>query len=283
MAPKETKGRSFIKFPRAKQPEHNGEYFIQDENIRFNRKEGSVPNLPESHSRSTIVKALMGEDASSGNALELARAHNALVLKNMGGRVCGPSGGKVINLGLPRTGTKVITEVLKQVGYNACHQIRDWKMSDVKSYAHDPMNSASESIRAGLSTCDALSDIPVYGIWRSLMSTEQNARFVLTTRDMHPWLVAIEALFEFWEPKLRKDYGAFHSWYFNSAVYNKDAFSATFRSHHEDILKALGDRVLVLPFSMPDDEKLSKLMEFTGCESMQSQVVYPTKPESYAW
>lgn len=51
-----------------------------------------------SHSRSTIVKALMGEDASSGNALELARAHNALVLKNMGGRVCGPSGGKVFFL-----------------------------------------------------------------------------------------------------------------------------------------------------------------------------------------
>lgn len=36
--------------------------------------------------------------------------------------------------------------VLKQVGYNACHQIRDWKMSDVKSYAQGSLACSPQEL-----------------------------------------------------------------------------------------------------------------------------------------
>mmetsp|Transcript_31534 Transcript_31534/g.52983 ORF Transcript_31534/g.52983 Transcript_31534/m.52983 type:complete len:291 (+) Transcript_31534:245-1117(+) len=224
-------------------------------------------------STTQLVGVLMGEDTTM-DIQEAARIHNANV-KNPGGG-CSAKGGKVFNFGLPRTGTLSLTDVTKQIGFaNNCHQITDWQWKDVQEFNLDV--ERGDSIVDAVEKCDAMSDIPTYGMWRSLAKAYPTARLILTTRGVEEWLSSTQKLLNFWAPRLRADYGDFHAWYFGNGTWEREPYRANFRKHHQEILEALGDRVLVLASEMSDEEKVSSFLQFMGCK-VKTPITFATKP-----
>mmetsp|Transcript_13064 Transcript_13064/g.15759 ORF Transcript_13064/g.15759 Transcript_13064/m.15759 type:complete len:307 (-) Transcript_13064:355-1275(-) len=240
-------------------------------------------SVEESHG-GEFLKVLMSQSNNSSEAgttfLEAARAHNKL-LKPAGGGCSGKR--RVFNIGLPRTGTLSLVDVFKTLGMGtkACHQFPDWQWKDVRAFVDDHTAKAP-SVRAGMKKCMHLGDIPTYGMVESLAKAYPRSAFVMTTRELDTWLSSTEKLLAFWVDKLRGDYGHYHKWYFGTKTpaWEREAWTQGYMRHHQKALNLIGDRLLLIPTSMPDDEKMKQLSWFLNCNS---KVKYAKKHVGNKW
>lgn len=202
--------------------------------------------------------------------LEKAREHNAMV-NVLGGGCSGDNHVKVFNIGLPRTGTRTVSNVFSYfMGNRSCHQFPEWTWADVQAFQKDPNNESlrASTVEASFAACDHLGDVPTYGLTRALHAKFPTARFVLTIAALDSWLVATEELMSFWAEKLGDEYTSFHSWFYGTPDKNWDKakWAAAWEAHHTDVLGMLGTHVLVLPTKMPKQEQVDEISRVLGCK-----------------
>jgi len=83
---------------------------------------------------------------------------------------------KIWCLGLSRTGTTTLTEVLKKAGYNHIHYPTDEQMYDMNN--------------------DGCGDIPVIPVYQDLDKKFPNSKFIYTVRDKESWLRSMHPYLE---------------------------------------------------------------------------------------
>lgn len=93
--------------------------------------------------------------------------------------------GKIFGIGLSRTGTKSLTAALARLGYKAGHY--DVSVRAVRLGDREPVLD-HDLIR----DWDALTDIPIAAVYRTLDRDFPGAKFVLTVRDERSWLASCE-------------------------------------------------------------------------------------------
>lgn len=83
---------------------------------------------------------------------------------------------KIWCLGLSRTGTTTLSEVLNKVGYRHIHYPTDEQMLDMNN--------------------DGCGDIPVIPVYKQLDKKFPNSKFIYTIRDKDAWLKSMEPYLE---------------------------------------------------------------------------------------
>jgi len=83
---------------------------------------------------------------------------------------------KIWCLGLSRTGTTTLSEVLNRVGYRHIHYPTDEQMLDMNN--------------------DGCGDIPVIPVYKELDRRFPNSKFIYTIRDKESWLKSMEPYLE---------------------------------------------------------------------------------------
>lgn len=100
--------------------------------------------------------------------------------ERLGGARRGP---RIFGIGLSRTGTTSLHEALQVLGYKSAHYLPD---SRVAAYLeHGGALRLDE-----WSAYEAVSDVPVCGLFRELDQSFPHARFILTTRALGGWLAS---------------------------------------------------------------------------------------------
>jgi hypothetical protein len=89
---------------------------------------------------------------------------------------------KVLGIGLGRTGTQSLTKALEVLGYRAKHCPQFYL--DDRGYLCISQRDIDEY--------DALTDEPCILIYKDLDRQYPGSRFILTVRDMQPWLRSVE-------------------------------------------------------------------------------------------
>jgi len=170
------------------------------------------------------------------------------------------------------------------MGKASCHQFPNWSWKEVEAFNKDPKGAKAKQVRASIQQCSHIGDIPTYGMAPALKAAYPQARFILSTRGLDGWLASTEKLINFWSPKLRNDFGQFHSWYYNTPNehWQKEGWKAGFMRHHEEMLALLGTDVLILPIEMPNLEKLEEVQRFLGCK-LKGQMTFARKHVGNNW
>jgi len=115
----------------------------------------------------SIVKALSLGDMDPESAIVAAKAHNQYTKSFEEG--CRKHFSKIVNLGLPRTGTLSFIRVMERnFGLSSCHQLpNNWPeyLNEIELWKKYPHRIKSKLKRA-LSKCVAFADIPNYALYR---------------------------------------------------------------------------------------------------------------------
>lgn len=160
---------------------------------------------------------------------------------------------KVFGIGLSRTGTTSLTRALQILGYRAVHFPADPQtQAQLTEFLRAPADTLGLSL---LDSVDALTDTPVAATYQALDRAYPGSSFVLTTRQMEPWLASCDA---YWESFLyglyAEDPDAPYVRLVNRFVYGTDrferqAFTAAYLRHEAEVRAYFnarpGDCVLV--------------------------------------
>lgn len=163
-----------------------------------------------------------------------------------------PTPPKVFGIGLSRTGTTKLHAVLTELGYDSRHFVPelfdppDWSVAD---------------------EADALMDFPIQHLFKELDQRYPGARFVLTTRDLDPWLESMRWMFKHgpalwgWDSKtheyLRRLYG--------TTRYRRARLTERWYAYHTDVDDYFAGRegdILILDIS--DGFDTDALCDFLG-------------------
>jgi len=219
----------------------------------------------------SIISALRLGDEDPERAVALAKAHNEYTQSFDKG--CRKHFSKIINLGLPRTGTLSFIRVMDEnFGLRSCHQLpNNWPeyIDEIELWKNNPYRVKSRLKRA-LSQCIAFADIPNYALYHSFEVRYPSARFVLTTRGLDSWLNSTEVLMKLWEGKMSKERLKFIKKFFGvrkNLGWGREEYTATWANHTKMVLKHFGSRVLLLPVEFSDLDKIKALSAFTGCHA----------------
>ncbi|MEZ5777832.1 MAG: sulfotransferase [Paracoccaceae bacterium] len=98
------------------------------------------------------------------------------------------SGGKVFGIGLSKTGTTSLYAALDLLGYRAA-TFRHMRELGLKSWL------SGDFSRDWFASFDAVTDLPVGTWFRELDERYPGSKFILTARDVEPWLASVERQF----------------------------------------------------------------------------------------
>jgi hypothetical protein len=105
---------------------------------------------------------------------------------------------KIFGIGLSRTGTHSLGSALTTLGFRSVHFPCDSATRE-EIYRHFAAGAASLRLSL-LDLVDAVVDTPVTCVYKALDQRYPGSRFILTTRDMAPWLNSCE---RYWSQTLR--------------------------------------------------------------------------------
>lgn len=223
-----------------------------------------------------LVDALRDGDSNPTRSIVASSNHNRNVISSNGG--CRNRGPKLVNLGLPRTGTLSFIKVMEDnFGLKACHQLPfHWQryLKEIETWKDKPYKIGL-NLRKALRSCVAFSDIPNFALYRSFESQYPSTRFVMTTRGQASWLNSTEVLMKLWKGRIAQSQLRFIQSFFgvdNSVGWGRAEYIETWERHTLEVLKHFENRVLLLPVEFSDSEKLAALSTFIGCTP--KQVVY---------
>lgn len=148
--------------------------------------------------------------------------------------------GKILGIGLQRTGTTSLYFALKELGvkaapnaiplfYNQNHKI-------IRNY-------------------DAFMDNPVPLLYQQIDQRIPECKFILTTRSQDSWLKSVQWLFEkdlkTLNPELQKVANDIHQSFYGTQLFDKTIFISKWQAYHREVLQYFENRkkdLLVLDF-----------------------------------
>ena len=220
-----------------------------------------------------LLEALRNGDSDPSSSVAAAIAHNRRVLSTKGG--CHRRGPKVVNLGLPRTGTLSFVKVMENnFGVRACHQLPfHWEeyVKEIEIWRDDPRRIGSH-LKRSLRSCVAFSDVPNFALFRSFETRYPSTRFVMTIRGQDSWLNSTEVLMKLWKGRIPEPRLHFIQEFFkvdNKVAWERDKYIDVWEHHSREVLEHFRNRILLLPIELPDYEKLKALSAFLDCSPGQ--------------
>lgn len=217
----------------------------------------------------SVVKALSLGDTNPEISIAVAKAHNQYTHSIEKG--CKKYFSKIVNLGLPRTGTLSFIRVMEQnFGLRSCHQLpNNWPgySDEIALWRKNP-HKIKPKLKRALSQCLVFADIPNYSLYHSFDIRYPTARFVMTTRGLDSWLNSTEVLMRLWEGKMEKARILFIKKFFEvdgKLGWGREEYTATWLRHTRTVLEYFGNRILLLPIELSDSDKINALSAFTGC------------------
>jgi len=141
---------------------------------------------------------------------------------------------KVLGIGLGRTGTTSLARALELLGYRAKH-CPDFWLDDAVELIISP-----DDVR----DFEALTDEPLIPIFRQIDRDYPGPRFILTVREMGPWLTSIEnngnALREH---RVRLPaVPVLHETLYGTATFDREAYAAAHLRHVREVREYFADR-----------------------------------------
>src|ERR671913_366476 len=91
---------------------------------------------------------------------------------------------KIFGLGLSKTGTSSLSEALNIIGINTIHYPFD-------DATYNDLTGGNYDLQI-LKTYQGIVDIPVAPYYAQLDKTFPGSKFILTVRDMEPWLRSVD-------------------------------------------------------------------------------------------
>jgi len=159
---------------------------------------------------------------------------------------------KIFGIGLSRTGTTTLTNILNKVGYNIIHY-------------------PSNKIQLFSNANDGCTDIPVILHYKELYKTFPNAKFVYTIRNKEEWLNSIVPYLE--RKRTWKEMSGSHQEQVRTKIYGyafptRQQASNAWDKHHNSVMKFFNnkqDKLLVLDIVGGDNtNKLWKFLDMNN-------------------
>lgn len=164
---------------------------------------------------------------------------------------------KVWGLGLSRTGTSTLTEILKQVGYNHIHYPSD----------HDMFHGNN----------DGAGDIPVIPVYKELDKKFPNSKFVYTVRDKDAWLKSMKPYLERkknWDQASRQV--NIRKMVYNQPFFDYNSYSKAYDDHDRDVRQYFKNRPYdFLVLDIIGGDKPQKLFEFLNITNYDAPAEFP--------
>lgn len=166
---------------------------------------------------------------------------------------------KIWCLGLSRTGTSTLTEILKQVGLNHIHYPTETEMMQMNN--------------------DGAGDIPVIPVYKTLDQYFPNSKFIYTTRNKDEWLTSMEPYLERkkkWKQSMRQVL-------IRRAVYGHEFFdyklySEAYDKHDKDVKQYFKKRPNdFLELDIIGGDKPKKLFDFLGIQNYPEEFPHYNK------
>jgi len=139
--------------------------------------------------------------------------------------------GKILGIGLQRTGTTSLSRALNELGFHCRHTpLALYRSLD------DPMMDAY----------DAFTDNPIPLLYKQIDAKFPGTRFICTVRDVDSWLKSVRWLFT--TGRLERNWDSepaiarMHVDLYGTERFDEDAFRRTWERYHADVREYLGDR-----------------------------------------
>ena len=166
---------------------------------------------------------------------------------------------KIFGIGLSRTGTTTLNEVLVQLGYKSVHYPNEGELFSMRF--------------------DAATDIPVTVRYKELDKYFPNSKFIYTVRNKEEWLDSIVPYLERkrgWN--MAQTQVDIRTQVYGSPFPNRAQASAAYDSHHNDIINYFKKRkqdLLILDIIGGDSTKL--LTDFLGVDPIDPEFPHKNK------
>jgi len=136
---------------------------------------------------------------------------------------------KVFGIGLSRTGTTSLHDVLEKLGFNSVHFIAGLE--------NDPDFKIVDEY-------DALMDTPIPLIYQDLDKRFPNSKFILTTRNKEAWLTSMKWMFKHGKVMWTwwKGLHDYHLKFYGTKKYNESILSRHFDLYHENVKEYFRNR-----------------------------------------
>lgn len=168
---------------------------------------------------------------------------------------------KVWCLGLSRTGTSTLTEILNSVGFNHIHYASNWDMFN------------------GIN--DGAGDIPVIPVYKELDKRFPNSKFVYTIRDKDSWLKSMEPYLErkrkwFEEGKQNSHQINIRKMVYKDPFFDYNTYSKAYDDHDKDIKEYFKNRPWdLLILDIIGGDKPQKLFDFLNIRNYECPDEFP--------
>ncbi|KAK3287330.1 hypothetical protein CYMTET_5154 [Cymbomonas tetramitiformis] len=153
-----------------------------------------------------------------------------------------------------------------------CHPFmnKKWTLAEVMAFIKNKTNSELFKMQEqNIDECDVFSDTPIFVMAKMLRWRYPDARFVMTTRELDPWLDSTGRLMEYKCPRIAKGWKEFHRWYYGPGCHDDVVWRRRYVEHHVRMLKMFEGQLLLIPLEMPDDEKFKSLLTYLDCEAVE--------------
>ncbi len=165
---------------------------------------------------------------------------------------------KVFCIGLGRTGTRSLTRAIQMLGYNTVKNPRDLNI---------------------LQYFDAASDVLISANYQQLDETYPNSKFILTVRNIDPWLNSWERhntrSLERFNNKLPQWVKDFRIMLYGQWEFDRDVWRSKYGTHESECISYFSNTDKLLIFNLFRDDGWNKLTKFLpNVESLLGQEKY---------
>ena len=173
---------------------------------------------------------------------------------------------KIFGVGLSKTGTSSLGMALGKLGFKNCDMCAKlWPCLTTGTYwtgSGPDSGSIAGSIKEALLNTQSTTDLPGALFFDELLSVYPDARFIMTTRHLMPWITSARRQFRTRtqsEDLLLNRNGAYSAAYWHDHLYPK-----SFVDHYKDVLRTVPCCQLLVMNIVEKNEAWDKLCPFLG-------------------
>lgn len=165
---------------------------------------------------------------------------------------------KIFGLGLSKTGTTSLAHALSILGYRCSHYPRDPRTREQLLDGDFKLDL--------LERVDAVMDSPVVPFFRDFDRLYPGSKFILTVRDLEPWLASVERQWQAYPIKGPHDHRIpVRLALYGTVGFNPDRFADVWRQHHAAVREHFkGRESALLELDICSGEGWKRLCPFLG-------------------